>query len=86
MLAEHVDHILEDENFEQTIVGFDTNFSRYLLELLDKIMDENTKTYEHKLFNIIYRFASIIFKSYLFMHVFGFEFLNRWVMTLVKNE
>ncbi|GFN75493.1 gamma-tubulin complex component [Plakobranchus ocellatus] len=55
VLAEHVDRILEDENFEQTIVRFDTNFSRHLLELLDKIMDENTKTYEHKLFNIIYR-------------------------------
>lgn len=55
VLAEHVDHILEDQNFEQTIVRFDSNFSRHLLELLDKIMDEFNKSYEHKLFNIIYR-------------------------------
>ncbi|GFR76401.1 gamma-tubulin complex component [Elysia marginata] len=55
VLAEHVDHILRDENFEQTIMRFDTNFSRHLLELLDKIMDEFTNSYEHKLFNIVNR-------------------------------
>uniref|UniRef100_A0A2C9LH46 Gamma-tubulin complex component n=1 Tax=Biomphalaria glabrata TaxID=6526 RepID=A0A2C9LH46_BIOGL len=55
VLAEHVDQVLADENFEQTIQTFDSNFSQYLVKLLDKIMDENTKTYEHKLFNILYR-------------------------------
>ncbi|KAH9500248.1 Gamma-tubulin complex component 2 [Bulinus truncatus] len=55
VLTEHVDQVLADENFEQTIQTFDSNFTQYLLKLLDKIMDENTKTYEHKLFNILYR-------------------------------
>ncbi|XP_005091505.1 gamma-tubulin complex component 2 [Aplysia californica] len=55
VVMEHVDQVLADENFEQTIMTFDNNFSRHLLELLDKIMDENTKTYDHKHFNIIYR-------------------------------
>lgn len=54
-MAEPVEHDQADENFQQTIQTFDNNFSRHLLEFLDKIMDENTKTYEHKLFKIIYR-------------------------------
>ncbi|CAL1527204.1 unnamed protein product [Lymnaea stagnalis] len=55
VMSEYVGQVLVDENFEQTIATFDNNFSRHLLELLDKIMDENKTTYEHKLFNIIYR-------------------------------
>ncbi|CAG5121559.1 unnamed protein product, partial [Candidula unifasciata] len=55
VMAEPVDQDQKDENFEKTIETFDRNFSCHLLKFLDKIMDENTKTYEHKLFKIIYR-------------------------------
>ncbi|XP_059166589.1 gamma-tubulin complex component 2-like isoform X2 [Physella acuta] len=55
IVSEHIDKVLADASFEEAILGFDKDFSRLLLELLDKIMDENNKTYEHKLFNIIYR-------------------------------
>ena len=51
-----MDQVLADENFEATIATFDRNFSHYLVELLDKIMDENTKSYDQKHFNILYRF------------------------------
>ncbi len=57
VFTEHVDQVVVDENFEQTILTFDTNFSKHFLELLDKIMDENnTKPHnDHNLFSIIYR-------------------------------
>ena len=59
VVSEHVDQLVGSENFERTIVRFDTNFSQLFLELFDKIMDFNSKNYEHKLFSILYRLASI---------------------------
>ncbi|XP_041354765.1 gamma-tubulin complex component 2-like isoform X2 [Gigantopelta aegis] len=55
VVSEHVDQLVGSENFERTIINFDTNFSRLFLELFDKIMDFNSKNYEHKLFSILYR-------------------------------
>ncbi|XP_064605100.1 gamma-tubulin complex component 2-like [Liolophura sinensis] len=55
VVSEHVDQLAGSENFERTILNFDTNFSRLLLELLDKIMDFSSCGSEHKLLNILYR-------------------------------
>ncbi|XP_046359513.1 gamma-tubulin complex component 2-like [Haliotis cracherodii] len=55
VVTEHVDQLASSENFERTIHNFDTNFSRLLVDLLDKIMDFSSTNYEHKLFNILYR-------------------------------
>ncbi|XP_076466365.1 gamma-tubulin complex component 2-like isoform X2 [Babylonia areolata] len=55
VVSEHVDQLVSSENFERTITNFDANFSRLLLDLLDKILDMSSKNYDHKLSNIIYR-------------------------------
>ncbi|XP_070191427.1 gamma-tubulin complex component 2-like isoform X2 [Littorina saxatilis] len=55
VVSEHVDQLVSSENFERTITNFDTNFSRLLLDLLDKILDMSSKNYDHKLSNIMYR-------------------------------
>lgn len=55
VVSEHVDHLVSSENFERTINNFDSNFSRLLLNLLDKILDMSSQNYDHKLSNIIYR-------------------------------
>lgn len=55
VVSEHVDELLRNENFERTIGTFDSNFSRLLLELLEKIMEFSTSNVEVKLLNILYR-------------------------------
>ncbi|WAR08339.1 GCP2-like protein, partial [Mya arenaria] len=55
VLSEHVDDLVRNENFERTIGNFDSNFSRLLLELLDKIMEFTTSNEGVKLLNILYR-------------------------------
>nr|KAG5706871.1 hypothetical protein BaRGS_004206 [Batillaria attramentaria] len=55
VVSEHVDHLVSSENFERTIANFDSNFSRLLLDMLDKILDMSSRNYDHKLSNIIYR-------------------------------
>lgn len=55
VVSEHVDHLVSSENFERTIANFDSNFSRLLLDMLDRILDMSSKNYDHKLSNIIYR-------------------------------
>ena len=55
VVSEHVDEILRNETFERTIGNFDSNFSRLLLELLEKIMEFSTSNVEVKLLNILHR-------------------------------
>ncbi|XP_013411271.1 gamma-tubulin complex component 2 [Lingula anatina] len=55
VVSEHVDQLTSSENFERTISKFDSNFSKLLVELLDKTMDYSTANCEHKLMNILYR-------------------------------
>ncbi|KAK3086762.1 hypothetical protein FSP39_022926, partial [Pinctada imbricata] len=55
VVTEHVDLIGASENYERTIANFDANFSRLLLELLEKIMDYSSNSGQLKLFNILYR-------------------------------
>jgi gamma-tubulin complex component 2 len=50
-----VDELVSSGTFERTISNFDTNFSRLLLDLLDRILDMSSQNYDHKLSNIIYR-------------------------------
>jgi len=50
-----VDLLVASENFERTIANFDQNFSRLLLELLEKIMEYSCNNGEPKLYNILYR-------------------------------
>lgn len=57
MVSEHVDQLVSSETFERTITNFDTNFSKLLLELLDKILDMSSNNYDQRLSNIIYRYA-----------------------------
>jgi hypothetical protein len=51
----YVDLLVASENFERTIANFDQNFSRLLLELLEKIMEYSCNNGEPKLYNILYR-------------------------------
>lgn len=55
VVSEHVDEILRNESFERTIGTFDANFSRLLLELLEKIMEYTASNVEVKLLNILHR-------------------------------
>jgi hypothetical protein len=55
VVSEHVDELVSSGTFERTISNFDTNFSRLLLDLLDRILDMSSQNYDHKLSNIIYR-------------------------------
>ncbi|XP_025097324.1 gamma-tubulin complex component 2-like [Pomacea canaliculata] len=55
VVSEHVDQLVSSETFERTITNFDTNFSKLLLELLDKILDMSSNNYDQRLSNIIYR-------------------------------
>ncbi|CAG2247110.1 GCP2 [Mytilus edulis] len=55
IVAENVDLLVASENFERTIANFDQNFTRLLLELLEKIMDYSCNSGEPKLHNILYR-------------------------------
>lgn len=55
VVAENVDLLVASENFERTIANFDQNFSRLLLELLEKIMEYSCNNGEPKLYNILYR-------------------------------
>ncbi|XP_052239668.1 gamma-tubulin complex component 2-like isoform X1 [Dreissena polymorpha] len=55
VLSEHVDDLVRNENFERTIANFDANFSRLLLELLDRIMEFSQSNDGVKLLNILYR-------------------------------
>jgi len=50
-----VDDLLRNENFERTIGNFDSNFSKLLLQLLDKIMEFSSRKEGEKLVNILYR-------------------------------
>ncbi|ESO07657.1 hypothetical protein HELRODRAFT_170184 [Helobdella robusta] len=54
-LSEHMDEITSNDNYELTVANFDTNFSKYLVDLLDKIVDYSVSKCEHKLLNIIHR-------------------------------
>ena len=54
-VQEHVDQMAGSGNFERTIAKFDGNFSRFLIDLLDRIMDDSPKTYEVKFMNIVHR-------------------------------
>jgi gamma-tubulin complex component 2 len=55
VVLDHVDQLASSESFESTINNFDSNFSRHLVDLLDKIMDFRVDNSEHKLNNILHR-------------------------------
>lgn len=55
VILEHVDQLAGSENFEQSIMTFDNNFTHLLVDLLDKIMEFSITNCEHKLMNILYR-------------------------------
>ena len=55
VMSEHLDELLRNESFERTIGTFDANFSRLLLELLEKIMEFTASNVEVKLLNILHR-------------------------------
>ena len=56
-MSEHLDELLRNESFERTIGTFDANFSRLLLELLEKIMEFTASNVEVKLLNILHRYV-----------------------------
>ena len=55
VVVEHMDQMISGEDFERTIQNFHYNFSRYLLELLDKLSHYSTMDCEHQMLNIIAR-------------------------------
>ena len=52
---EDIDQMISGEDFERTIQNFHHNFSRHLLELLDKLSLYSTMDCEHQMLNIIAR-------------------------------
>ncbi|XP_033104280.1 gamma-tubulin complex component 2-like [Anneissia japonica] len=55
VVAEHVDQLIASEEFERTIINFDTNFSTLLIDLLDNLSIYSTTNCEHNMMNIIHR-------------------------------
>ena len=50
-----MDTMISGEDFERTILNFDHNFSKYLLDLLEKLAHYSTTDCEHQMLNIISR-------------------------------
>ncbi|XP_077999830.1 gamma-tubulin complex component 2-like [Glandiceps talaboti] len=55
VVSDHVDQVLMSENFERTVETFDSNFSKHLIDLLDKLSVYSHTECEHNMMNIIYR-------------------------------
>lgn len=55
IFLEHVDHLAGSASFENSIKKFGKNFTCFLVELLDKIMEFSVTNCEHKLMNMLYR-------------------------------
>ena len=53
VISAHVDEMISGEDFERTILTFDHNFSKHLLELLEKLSHYSTTDCEHQMLNII---------------------------------
>lgn len=60
VMLSQIDIVAGSDNFERTIFTFDRNFSTHLISLLDRIMDFSVTNCEHKLMNILYRFAVVV--------------------------
>ena len=55
VVSSHVDEMTSGEDFERTISKFNENFSKHLLELLEKLSHYSTMDCEHQMLNIISR-------------------------------
>lgn len=55
VVFDHVDQMISGEDFERTIQNFDNNFSRHLMDLLEKLSHYSTTDCEHQMLNIIAR-------------------------------
>ncbi|EDO46105.1 predicted protein, partial [Nematostella vectensis] len=53
--ADHLSQMISGEDFERTVMNFDKNFSRHLLDLLEKLSHYSTTDCEHQMLNIIAR-------------------------------
>ena len=50
-----MDQMISGEDFERTIQNFDSNFSRQLMDLLEKLTHYSSIDCEHQMLNIIAR-------------------------------
>ncbi|PFX19929.1 Gamma-tubulin complex component 2 [Stylophora pistillata] len=55
VVFDHVDQMISGEDFERTVQNFDNNFSRHLMDLLEKLSHYSTTDCEHQMLNIIAR-------------------------------
>jgi gamma-tubulin complex component 2 len=53
--ADHMSQMMSGGDFESTIQNFDANFSRHLLDLLERLSHYSTTDCEHQMLNIIAR-------------------------------
>jgi len=51
----HYDRMMSNEDIEKTITNFDTNFSRLLIELLDKLSVLSSTEKEQEMMNLVFR-------------------------------
>ncbi len=55
VLNQHMSDMMSGNDFKNTISNFDTNFSRLLIELLDKLSIYSTTDCEHQMMNMVSR-------------------------------
>ena len=55
VIKDSVDSVGSSSSFERSIINFDKNFSKMLVELLSRIMEASAGPSENKLMNLIYR-------------------------------
>lgn len=50
-----MDEVINSSDFEKTVANFDKNFSKYLLDLLDKLSSFSKTDFQHQMLNIVTR-------------------------------
>ena len=50
-----MDEVINSEDFEKMVSNFDSNFSKYLLGLLDKLNNFSKTDFQHQMLNIVAR-------------------------------
>lgn len=55
ILSKDMDEVINSEDFEKMVSNFDSNFSKYLLGLLDKLNNFSKTDFQHQMLNIVAR-------------------------------
>lgn len=55
ILSKDMDEVINSSDFESTVTNFDSNFSKYLLGLLDRLSSFSKTDFQHQMLNIVTR-------------------------------